>query len=127
MKTTTIGKQFEFEAAHRLPNVPPGHKCANLHGHSYRVQVEISGPVDSFTGFVVDFSALSLAWKQLIHAELDHKYLNDVPGLENPTAEHLAAWIFARLSVYFDGLPGIAISSITVWETSTSFAVVRCG
>ncbi|HEX8868839.1 MAG TPA: 6-carboxytetrahydropterin synthase QueD [Lentzea sp.] len=113
-----IFREFTFEAAHRLPNVPEGHKCARLHGHSYRVEVHVSGDVDTRAGWVMDFGDLKKAFVP-IDAELDHRYLNDVPGLENPTSENLARWIWDRL---IDELP---LSKIVVRETCTSGCVYR--
>ncbi|NGY60381.1 6-carboxytetrahydropterin synthase QueD [Lentzea sp. NEAU-D13] len=113
-----IFREFTFEAAHRLPNVPEGHKCARLHGHSYRVEVHVSGDVDTRAGWVMDFGDLKKAFVP-IDAELDHHYLNDVPGLENPTSENLARWIWDRL---IDELP---LSKIVVRETCTSGCVYR--
>lgn len=93
---TEIFKEFTFEAAHRLPAVPPEHKCARLHGHSFRVALHVRGPVDARTGWIMDFADIAAAW-QPMHAALDHRYLNEVAGLENPTSEHLARWIFERV------------------------------
>jgi 6-pyruvoyltetrahydropterin/6-carboxytetrahydropterin synthase len=109
-----IYKEFRLEAAHRLPNVPPGHKCSRLHGHSFRIGVHVDGPLDPASGWVCDFSALKSAFAP-VHEALDHQYLNDVPGLENPTSEHLAIWIWERLK---PALP--TLSRITVRETCTS-------
>ncbi len=106
--------EFRFEAAHRLPNVPPGHKCARLHGHSFRVELAVAGPVDPKTGWFIDFQRLHDAWSPL-YEELDHRYLNDVPGLENPTSEVLARWTWERLQ---PGLPGLM--RVTVFETCES-------
>jgi 6-pyruvoyltetrahydropterin/6-carboxytetrahydropterin synthase len=103
--------EFRFEAAHRLPRVPPGHKCARLHGHSFRVELAVAGPVDEATGWYIDFQRLFDAWKPL-HEELDHHYLNDVAGLENPTSENLARWIWTRVKV---ALPELA--RVVVCET----------
>ena len=89
MTHTEIFREFTFEAAHRLPYVPEGHKCARLHGHSYRIEVRVGGEVGGETGWIVDFADISAAFKPL-HAVLDHHYLNEVPGLENPTSENLA-------------------------------------
>jgi len=107
-------KEFGFEAAHRLPNVPADHKCARLHGHSFRVELHVEGDVGATTGWVMDFADLRAAWEPL-HDQLDHRYLNDVPGLENPTSEVLAEWIWRRLA---PTLPGL--SEIVVRETCTS-------
>ena len=109
-----IFKEFRIEAAHRLPNVPPGHKCARLHGHSFRIGVHVEGPVDPVLGWICDFSALKAAFAPL-HEALDHRYLNEVPGLENPTSERLAQWIWERLK---PRLPGL--SRVAVRETCTS-------
>ena len=109
-----IWKEFTFEAAHRLPHVPEGHKCARLHGHSFRVEVHVDGPLREPAGWVMDFADLSAAWRPL-HEALDHRYLNEVAGLENPTSEVLARWIWERLS---PALPGLA--EIVVRETCTT-------
>ncbi|MEU7609384.1 6-carboxytetrahydropterin synthase QueD [Micromonospora zamorensis] len=113
-----IYREFTFEAAHRLPRVPDGHKCARLHGHSYKVQVHVRGDVDPATGWVMDFAEIKKAFRPL-HDQLDHYYLNDVPGLDNPTSENLARWIWERL---IDQLP---LSEILVRETCTSGCVYR--
>jgi 6-pyruvoyltetrahydropterin/6-carboxytetrahydropterin synthase len=112
--TTTIFTELTFEAAHRLPNVPEGHKCARLHGHSYRVEVHVVGPVDPHTGWVMDFADVRSACAPLIDA-LDHRYLNEIDGLGNPTSERLAEWIWTRLA---PALPGLA--EVVVRETCTS-------
>jgi 6-pyruvoyltetrahydropterin/6-carboxytetrahydropterin synthase len=109
-----IFKEFTFEAAHRLPAVPPEHKCARLHGHSFRVVVHVEGPVGDDTGWVTDFAVLSDAFAPL-HDQLDHTYLNEIDGLENPTSEVLAVWIWDRLRPTLHGL-----SAVVVHETCTS-------
>jgi 6-pyruvoyltetrahydropterin/6-carboxytetrahydropterin synthase len=116
---TEIFKEFTFEAAHRLPNVPDGHKCARLHGHSYRVLVSVTGPVGEQTGWVMDFGDLKAAFRPLVQ-QLDHYYLNDVPGLQNPTSENLARWIWDRLKLSLTDL-----SAVTVRETCTSGCTLR--
>jgi 6-pyruvoyltetrahydropterin/6-carboxytetrahydropterin synthase len=112
--TMEIFKEFSFEAAHRLPNVPAGHKCARLHGHSFRVEVHVRGPVQDSVGWVIDFSDIKAAFAPL-HDVLDHNFLNEVEGLANPTSENLARWIWRRLNA---ALPGI--SRVVVRETCTS-------
>lgn len=109
-----IFKEFTFEAAHRLPNVPANHKCARLHGHSYRVEVHVSGPIGEQSGWVMDFADIKEAFQPL-HAKLDHYYLNEIEGLENPTSEVLAKWIWVRLE---KTLPSLSL--IRVRETCTS-------
>src|SRR5688572_4086069 len=89
--TTTIFRAFTIEAAHRLPNVPSGHKCSRLHGHSFRIELHVSGEVNAQSGWVMDFADLKAAF-QPIFERLDHRYLNDIAGLENPTSENLARW-----------------------------------
>ncbi len=109
-----IFKEFTFEAAHRLPNLPPGHKCSRLHGHSFRVRVCVSGPVDERTGWVMDFGDIKARCKPVID-ELDHRYLNEIPGLENPTSERIAEWLWQRLHPVLPEL-----SAIEVRETCTA-------
>lgn len=94
--TVSLWKEFRFEAAHRLPNMPEGHKCARLHGHSFHLEVHLEGRVDAHTGMLVDYADIKSAFKPLEDL-LDHHYLNDVPGLENPTSENLVRWIWERL------------------------------
>lgn len=89
-------RELRFEAAHRLPHVPPGHKCARLHGHSFKVELAIAGPVDPKTGWFIDYADVDRVWQPL-HEILDHHYLNEVPGLENPTSENLARFLWDRI------------------------------
>lgn len=114
--TTTVFTELTFEAAHRLPNVPEGHKCARLHGHSFRAELHVRGPVDPVRGWVMDFADIRAAAEPVRQA-LDHRYLNEIDGLENPTSEVLAAWIWDRLA---PALPGLA--RVVVRETCCSGA-----
>ena len=114
-----IYKRFTFEAAHQLPNVPQGHKCARLHGHSYSVEVHVSGQPDEHLGWIMDFSEISSVADPVIK-QLDHYYLNDIPGLENPTSENIARWLWQRLK---DVLP--ALSKLVISETCTSGCVYK--
>ena len=109
-----IFKTFTLEAAHRLPNVPPGHKCARLHGHSFRVELHVSGTPDAHSGWIMDFADIKTAFRPL-YEQLDHHYLNDIDGLDNPTSERLAQWIWQRLK---PTLP--QLSEVVVNETCTS-------
>jgi 6-pyruvoyltetrahydropterin/6-carboxytetrahydropterin synthase len=112
-----IFKEFVFEAAHRLPHVPEGHKCARLHGHSFTAQIYISGEVDPSTGWVVDFADIKTAFAPYYDV-LDHHYLNEIEGLDNPTSENIAVWIWSKMSPLLPGL-----SKIIVKETCTTGAI----
>ena len=112
-------KEFSFEAAHRLPNVPDGHKCARLHGHSFAVRITIEGPVGEVTGWVMDFADLKEAFRPLLD-RLDHRYLNEIAGLENPTSEVLARWIWRELAASLAGL-----HAVEVRETCTTGCIYR--
>ena len=114
-----IYKSFTLEAAHRLPHVPEDHKCGRLHGHSFRVQIHVSGPVDARMGWVQDFGDIKAIFAPL-YEQLDHHYLNEIEGLENPTSENLARWIWLRLKPL---LP--ALSQVVVEETCTSGCIYR--
>lgn len=114
-----ITKTFSIEAAHHLPNVPADHKCRRLHGHSFRVVIHVAGEVDEHLGWVMDFAALKLAFQPL-YDQLDHRYLNEIEGLENPTSENLARWIWDRL---IGALPGL--DAVEVHETCTSGCVYK--
>jgi 6-pyruvoyltetrahydropterin/6-carboxytetrahydropterin synthase len=116
-----ITKEFTFEAAHHLPPVGPDHKCFRLHGHLFRVEVTVAGDVDPAMGWVMDFAELAAACQGLI-GELDHRVLNDVPGLGVPTSENVARWLCDRLHARFPGL-----SEVTVHESPTSRCTVRPG
>ena len=107
-------KDFRFEAAHFLPNVPEGHKCRRVHGHSFRGEVAVRGPIDARLGWVIDFADLKRAVDPLVD-RLDHYLLNDIAGLENPTAEMLAIWIWRELAPQ---LP--MLHRVTIEETCTS-------
>lgn len=114
-----IYKTFRIEAAHKLPNVPPGHKCGRLHGHSFEISVHVEGPVGEQTGWVQDFADIKQAFAP-IDAQLDHNYLNDIEGLENPTSENLAIWVWQRLK------PALAnLSKVAVKETCTAGCIYR--
>jgi len=109
---------FTFEAAHRLPNVPSGHKCARLHGHSFRVEATVRGPEHGPVGWVEDLAELDTALKA-IAGELDHGLLNEKPGLESPTLEHLCLHFAERLKGQFPGLSRVMVSRPTIGESCT--------
>lgn len=113
-------REFTFEAAHRLPAVPDGHKCGRLHGHSYRVEVHVEGDVDPATGMVMDFADIKAAVAPIVE-QLDHHYLNEVEGLDNPTSENVAEWIWNHLEA------SLPLSCIVVRETCTSGVAYRGG
>jgi len=114
-----IYKEFHFEAAHLLPHVPDGHKCARLHGHSFHVRLTLSGEVDTDRGWVMDFAELKRHFEP-VYERLDHRYLNEIEGLENPTSENIARWIWAQLKAK---LP--LLSEVQIRETCTSGCVYR--
>jgi 6-pyruvoyltetrahydropterin/6-carboxytetrahydropterin synthase len=109
-----IFKEFRIEAAHRLPNVPEGHKCARLHGHSFRITLHLAGDLDKDLGWVMDFADVGSAFRP-VYEELDHHYLNEIEGLSNPTSENLARWVWERVS---PALP--LLSRVVIHETCTS-------
>ena len=114
-----LSKEFTFEAAHLLPNVPRGHKCARLHGHSFRVKLHVEGPVGPTTGWVMDFADISAVCRELEN-RLDHRYLNEIAGLENPTSEVLAQWIWREAR---PALP--LLVAVEVHETCTTSCIYR--
>ncbi len=116
-----IYKEFHFEAAHRLPNVPEGHKCARLHGHSFQVRLVLSGEVGAESGWVMDFSDVKTHFKPL-YEQLDHHYLNDISGLDNPTSENIARWIWTHLKPEMEQL-----SAVEIRETCTSGCIYKGG
>jgi 6-pyruvoyltetrahydropterin/6-carboxytetrahydropterin synthase len=115
-----IFKKFTFEAAHRLPNVPAGHKCARLHGHSYSLEVHVNGQPDAHLGWIMDFADITKAVEPVIR-QLDHYYLNEIEGLENPTSETIVRWVWPQIK---KTLP--TLSKLVISETCTS-GCVYCG
>ena len=116
---TRLERQYRFEAAHFLPRVPEGHKCARMHGHSYAVTVVVEGEVDAERGWLMDFAEIDEHIMPLVR-QLDHHVLNEIEGLENPTSELLAAWLWRKMK------PGLAIlAEVHVAETTTSRCVYR--
>ena len=109
-----IFKVFSIEAAHRLPNVPDGHKCARLHGHSFRIEIHVSGEPGAHSGWVMDYADIKAAFAPVFE-QIDHHCLNDVEGLDNPTSERLAIWVWDQLK---PALPGLC--EVVVHETCTS-------
>lgn len=114
-----ISRTNTFEAAHRLPNVPPSHKCHRMHGHSYRVTIYVTGGVEASLDWIVDTAQLDHIWAA-IFKDIDHHTLNDIPGLENPTTEILAMWIWSRVNPCLSGMPNITSVGVEVQETERS-------
>lgn len=114
-----IFRIYKFDAAHRLPDAGEGHRCTELHGHSFRIEIHIDGEVDPRHGWVMDFTDMDEAFGPLLE-RLDHKYLNDVEGLTNPTSENIAVWIWEHLK---PELPGLC--KIVVQESPESGCVYR--
>lgn len=111
---TKIFKEFSFDSAHFLPNLPDDHKCRRMHGHTFHIRLTVEGPLTSPEGWVIDFADIKKVFKPVLD-KLDHRVLNDIPGLENPTSEILAEWIWDRVTT---DLPGL--ESVEVRETCTS-------
>ena len=109
-----IFKVFTIEAAHRLPHVPAGHKCGRLHGHTFQIEVHVQGPLDPKLGWIIDFADIKSAFRP-IEEQIDHHYLNEVEGLENPTSENVAHWVWRNLK---PSLP--CLSKIVIRETCSS-------
>jgi 6-pyruvoyltetrahydropterin/6-carboxytetrahydropterin synthase len=114
-----IFRRFHLQCARRLPALPTTHPCSRLHGHSFEVELTLGGEIDPTLGWVLDFADIEAAW-QPVHAALDHRYLNDIAGLDNPTSENLALWLWRRIK---PELPGL--SRIKVMETHDSGCVYR--
>jgi 6-pyruvoyltetrahydropterin/6-carboxytetrahydropterin synthase len=114
-----LTKDFFFESAQTLPKAPPGHKCSRMHGHSFKVEITVEGVVDPDSGWIYDHARISEAMKPLV-VLLDHSYLNDIPGLENPTIELMAAWFWEKLSSQCPGL-----CEIVIHETPLARCVYR--
>lgn len=116
---TELVREYRFEAAHRLPRLPATHKCFRLHGHSFRFEVALEGEVDERTGFLIDFGDVDEVVAPVL-ARLDHYYLNEIEGLDNPTSEVLSAWLWQRLQ------PSLAqLTAITVAETCDARCTYR--
>lgn len=116
--TTTVTRTYLFESAHWLPHVAEDHKCHRLHGHSYLMEVTAGGPVDD-AGFIIDFWDMDKAIQPIID-QIDHRCLNDIPGLQNPTAELIAAW-------FLDQLSAIGAVAVSIWETRDCYATATVG
>jgi 6-pyruvoyltetrahydropterin/6-carboxytetrahydropterin synthase len=114
-------KEFTIEAAHKLPHVPSGHKCGRLHGHSFRIEIHVEGPVNRELGWVLDFADIKSGFRD-IEEQIDHHYLNEIPGLENPTSENLARWIWQRMKITLPSL-----SKVVVRETCTTGCIYSGG
>jgi 6-pyruvoyltetrahydropterin/6-carboxytetrahydropterin synthase len=114
-----LRKTFQFEAAHLLPRLPKAHKCRRLHGHSFKVEIAVAGECDPKLGWVMDYADISAAFKPLWE-KLDHRYLNEIAGLENPTSENVAVWIWNKLK---PRLP--MLTEVVVAETCTARCVYR--
>jgi 6-pyruvoyltetrahydropterin/6-carboxytetrahydropterin synthase len=114
-----LARDYHFEAAHRLPRVPATHKCSRVHGHSYHVTITVAGPIDPELGWLLDFAEIDQVVDPVI-ARIDHQLLNEVPGLENPTSELLAVWLWRAIQ---PALPGL--TEVRVAETPTSRCVYR--
>lgn len=120
---TTIAKRFTFDAAHCLPLLPDGHKCKRMHGHTYEVEIVLRGKVDPASGMLLDYADIATSWSE-IHEAVDHRVLNEVPGLEVPTTENLVAWIIKRFyddTRDHEGGFWTLLHSVRVKESSTTW------
>lgn len=124
--TLTITKSYDFDAAHRLDRLPASHKCHHLHGHTYKVDIEVEGPLDPDLGWVCDYAEIDKAWAP-IHEALDHKYLNDI--VDVPTTEILVEWIARNLAAYLhfdahlhESKDVLRLVSVTLHESSSTKA-----
>lgn len=117
---TSVTKSFAFEAAHYLPDYKGA--CSRLHGHSYKMQVTVSGSVDEASGMIVDFNVMKTVVNKTVVNKYDHQYLNDF--FEKPTAENMVQHIFKELNVKFTKM-GLTLESVKLWETESSFAECR--
>ena len=114
-----LKKSFQFEAAHSLPHLPAEHKCARLHGHSFRIELTVEGQVDEKLGWLIDYADISEAFRP-IWEQLDHRHLNEIEGLENPTSENIARWVWNEIE------PTIPLlTSIEVAETCNASCIYR--
>ena len=114
-----VFKTFTIEAARSLPNLPDGHPCKNIHGHSFKITITVTGNVDNKTGFVMDFGDIDETFNPLL-SKLDHSYLNNIEGLENPSSENVCQWIWERLA---PSLPGL--SQIEIKETDSTGCIYK--
>ena len=117
---TTICKSFDFDAAHHLPATPADHKCHRMHGHTYRVELIFEGVPTERDGWFIDYAEIAAAWAP-IHTALDHRCLNDIEGLSNPTTEVLAPWIMRHIN----GEAAIFLIAVRVYESSSTWCEVR--
>ena len=120
MEEFELVREFTFDAAHLLPNVPEGHKCRRLHGHSFRFKIHLKGKIDPEKGWLMDFAEIKKIIQPIIDDHLDHYYLNDIPGLENPTSENISIWLWKKIKPHLTNL-----DMITLYETCTSACVYR--
>ncbi len=114
-----LRRRYRFAAARRLPRLPESHPCGRLHGHDFQVELGIQGPLEPTSGWIMDYAALDQIVRPLLE-QLEHHYLNEVPGLENPTSEYLACWLWERLAPH---LPGLV--SVTLWEDEAAGCCYR--
>ena len=114
-----IYKKFSFDSAHYLPNVPDDHKCRRMHGHTFNIEIHIGGPVNREIGWIMDFADIKTICDPVIK-QLDHRVLNDIKGLNNPTSENLAKWIWEKVNPQLSGLKKIIVS-----ETCSTGCVFR--
>jgi 6-pyruvoyltetrahydropterin/6-carboxytetrahydropterin synthase len=107
--TFELTRRYRFEAAHWLPHAGPQHKCSRLHGHTYVVEIAVNGAMSPEQGWVIDYASIDAVTEPVLE-ELDHRCLNEIEGLENPTSEHLALWLWERLETTLSGLALVTVA-----------------
>lgn len=118
--TLTAFATFTFEAAHRLPHVPEGHKCGRLHGHNWTVEIQCTGEPVEPQGWIVDFYDIERAWREAVYDVVDHRLLNEIPGLENPTTETIVRWVFERMKARIPEVSLVVVRETPMFGASYS-------
>jgi 6-pyruvoyltetrahydropterin/6-carboxytetrahydropterin synthase len=122
----SIAKRFTFDAAHHLPTLPPDHKCYRMHGHTYQVELSVVGKV-GLSGMLIDYADIAQVWEAKVHDRLDHRVLNEIKGLEIPSTEHLAAWIFCHVWPELEARFSIEMLTVRVYESTTTWCEIGGG
>ena len=111
---------FRIESARRLTGLPSDHPCSRLHGHSFQIELTLIGDRQEDTGWVIDYHLISSSVGPVLR-QLDHRVLNEVPGLENPTTENLCFWLYEKIKTEIPELVQITVRETP--ETACSYPV----